>query len=79
MNGVFKKLWTPPAEGEYTIVATFEGSESYWSSYTETAVGVVSAAAAGAGVSSTDVYIVAAAIIIAAVIIAIAILKRKQK
>ena len=40
MSGMFKKLWTPPTEGEYTIVATFGGSESFWPSYAETAVGV---------------------------------------
>jgi hypothetical protein len=38
--GVFKKMWTPEIEGEYTIVATFDGSESYWTSYAETALGV---------------------------------------
>lgn len=40
MSGMFKKMWTPEIEGEYTIIATFEGSESYWSSYAETAIGV---------------------------------------
>ncbi len=39
-TGMFKKMWTPPDEGEYTIIATFEGSEAYWTSYAETAVGV---------------------------------------
>jgi len=39
-GGLFKKVWTPSAAGEYTIVATFAGSESYGSSYAETAVGV---------------------------------------
>jgi len=38
--GMFKKMWTPDSEGEYTIVATFEGSKSYWTSYAETAIGV---------------------------------------
>ena len=40
MSGLFKKMWTPDTEGEYTIIATFEGTESYWSSYAETAIGV---------------------------------------
>ncbi len=40
MSGMFKKLWTPPTEGEYTITATFGGSASYWPSYAETAIGV---------------------------------------
>ena len=40
MSGMFKNMWTPDIEGEYTIMATFEGSESYASSYAETAIGV---------------------------------------
>src|SRR3990172_4282165 len=38
--GQFKKLWIPEVPGEYTVQATFAGSESYWSSYAQTAVGV---------------------------------------
>jgi len=37
-SGMFKKLWTPPTEGEYTIVAAFEGSKSYYASQSETAL-----------------------------------------
>ncbi|MFB3888322.1 MAG: PQQ-binding-like beta-propeller repeat protein [Candidatus Bathyarchaeia archaeon] len=40
MNGMFKKMWTPAIQGEYTIVATFGGTNSYWPSYSETAIGV---------------------------------------
>jgi hypothetical protein len=40
MSGMFKKMWTPEIEGEYTIIATFEGSDAYFSSYAETAIGV---------------------------------------
>jgi outer membrane protein assembly factor BamB len=39
-NGMFKTAFTPEVPGEYTIIATFAGSESYWGSYAETAVGV---------------------------------------
>jgi len=46
-SGMFKLMWTPPVEGEYTILATFAGSNSYWSSYAETAIGVGPAPAAG--------------------------------
>lgn len=42
-SGMFKLMWEPPVEGEYTIIATFAGSESYFSSYTETAIGVTEA------------------------------------
>ncbi len=42
-EGMFVKSWAPAAEGTYTIVATFEGSNSYYSSYAETAVAVTPA------------------------------------
>jgi len=44
--GMYKMMWTPEAEGEYIIAATFEGSKSYWASYAETAIGVDPAPAA---------------------------------
>jgi hypothetical protein len=40
MSGGFKKMFTPEVPGEYTIIATFPGSESYGSSYAQTYVGV---------------------------------------
>ena len=33
LSGTFGKSWIPPVPGEYHITATFEGSESYGSSY----------------------------------------------
>jgi outer membrane protein assembly factor BamB len=39
-SGVFATMWTPPSEGTYRIVASFEGSESYFPSSAETAIGV---------------------------------------
>jgi len=41
--GMFKLMWEPPVPGEYTIIATFEGSDSYYSSYAKTAMGVAEA------------------------------------
>jgi hypothetical protein len=38
--GIFKKMWTPEVEGEYTVIATFEGSKAYYRSYAEAVVGV---------------------------------------
>jgi len=35
-SGTFAFQWTPPIEGNYTIVATFAGSNSYWGSCAET-------------------------------------------
>jgi hypothetical protein len=38
--GLYHIMWTPPVPGEYTIVASFGGSESYFGSYAETAMAV---------------------------------------
>jgi len=38
--GMFKKMFTPEIEGEYTIIATFEGSKAYYASYAQTAISV---------------------------------------
>ena len=43
--GMFKKMWKPETEGEYTIIARFAGSKSYWSSYAESALSVGAAPA----------------------------------
>jgi hypothetical protein len=39
-------MFTPEVPGEYTIIATFEGSEGYWPSYAQTYLGVEEAPAA---------------------------------
>jgi hypothetical protein len=39
-DGMFKMTWTPDIPGEYKIVATFEGSGSYFSSRATTAMAV---------------------------------------
>jgi len=44
-SGLYKTTWTPEIEGEYTVYATFDGSNSYWGSYATTAVGVSAASA----------------------------------
>jgi hypothetical protein len=38
--GNFMATWTPPDEGLYTVMATFAGSDSYWSSYAATGLSV---------------------------------------
>lgn len=38
--GMFKKMWTPEVPGEYLVMATFDGTNSYYGSFTETAIGV---------------------------------------
>jgi hypothetical protein len=39
-SGMYKKAFVPEVPGEYTIIATFGGSNSYYSSYAETAINV---------------------------------------
>jgi outer membrane protein assembly factor BamB len=39
-DGMFSLTWTPDAEGSYTVIATFAGSESYWSSYAESSFAI---------------------------------------
>jgi hypothetical protein len=39
-TGMFKATFTPPVPGAYTIIASFEGSNSYWASKSETAIAV---------------------------------------
>ncbi|MCW4054564.1 MAG: hypothetical protein NWE84_06565, partial [Candidatus Bathyarchaeota archaeon] len=45
-SGMFKLAFDPEVPGEYTVVATFAGSEGYWSSEAETALYVEEAPAA---------------------------------
>ncbi len=47
MNGFYSYMWEPEHEGTYKIISTFEGTNSYYSSYAETAVGVGPAPSAG--------------------------------
>ena len=78
-SGMFKKLWIPEVPGEYTVIATFAGSESYWPSNAETATGVTDApqpsTTAQPATSVADMYFVPAiAGIIVVIIIGFAIL-----
>ena len=89
MSGMFKKMWTPETEGEYTIIATFEGSESYWASYAETAIGVGPAPSpyepiepeepTEAPFITTEIAIIAAAVIVAVAVIVGFWIIRKRK
>jgi hypothetical protein len=80
-SGLFKMQWTPDEEGEYTIVAGFSGSDSYWSSYATTAVTVgpeptqgepqeTEEPSAEAPFPTTEVAIVAAVAVVAVIAIA---------
>jgi len=67
--GMFKKMWTPENEGEYTITATFEGSASYYTSYAQTAIGV-GAVSSGTPIEPENTMITTEVAIIAAVAVA---------
>ncbi len=45
LSGFYSFQWTPDITGQYTVYASFGGSESYWPSSTETAFAVNPAAA----------------------------------
>jgi outer membrane protein assembly factor BamB len=74
-NGMYKLMFTPEVPGEYSIIASFAGSESYWPSHAETAIGVEEAPAATPAPTPTpasiaDMYFVPAVI---GIIVAIAV------
>jgi hypothetical protein len=91
-SGMFKKMWTPPVEGEYTIVASFDGSNSYYGSSAETALGVQKAASAvvvspsptsavqppASAVPTTTYVVIAATVIIAFAAVAALLFRRRS-
>jgi outer membrane protein assembly factor BamB len=84
-SGTFSYQWTPEVPGKYTVIATFAGSESYYASYAETAIGVDEAPAAPAAPEPAaplppyETYTIGAAIaIIIAVAIATILILRKR-
>jgi len=88
-SGLFSTLWKPSTPGQYTIVATFAGSQSYGASYAETAAGLTQAQAttptptATSTSSAADIYFVPAIaglfilIIAVAVVLTLLILRKK--
>jgi len=84
-DGLFHCAFTPEVPGEYTIIATFEGSEGYWPSHAETAINVEEAPAATPAPTPTpapmtDTYVlgIGSAILIAVVIGFALLLLRKR-
>jgi hypothetical protein len=85
MSGGFKKMYTPEVPGEYTVIATFAGSASYYSSYAQTYVGVDEAPPATAApeypqpIDNTLTILYATiAIIITIVIVGILMLRKRS-
>jgi outer membrane protein assembly factor BamB len=91
MSGYFSKMWTPPDEGHYTVMATFEGTNSYYPSYAVGAVGVDPAPATDGPIEpeptpepeapliSTEVAIIAAVAVVAVIGIVAYWALRKRK
>jgi len=88
LSGKFSYMWTPEVPGKYTVIATFAGSKSYYSSYTETAIGVSDAAptlapTAAPVQSAGDLYFVPAiaglfvAIIVVGALLALLLLRKR--
>jgi hypothetical protein len=71
--GDFTMEWTPPDEGLYTIMATFDGSDSYWRSYDATYLSVGPAPAEPEPETEEPLFSTAELAILAAVVILIII------
>ncbi|HLN45879.1 MAG TPA: PQQ-binding-like beta-propeller repeat protein [Candidatus Sulfotelmatobacter sp.] len=72
--GTFSKTWTPPVEGDYKIIASFAGDDSYGSSAASTTVSVGSATETPAtGVITVPDYTMTIIFGVIAIIIAVAI------
>jgi hypothetical protein len=84
-SGTFSYTWTTPdVPGDYTITATFVGSESYWGSYSETHTVVSEAPAATAAPEypqpidpTMTIIAVGIAIIIAVAIVGILLYRKR--
>ena len=83
-SGTFGLLWAPDISGQYTVLATFAGSESYGSSYAQTYLGVVDAPEPTSEpeptpAPMTDTYIAGSTIAIVAAIAVVALLLLRKK
>ncbi|HEX9262391.1 MAG TPA: hypothetical protein VF893_07675, partial [Candidatus Bathyarchaeia archaeon] len=74
-TGMYKLLWEPPVPGEYTVIAQFVGSEGYWPSYSQTAIGVLEAPTVEPPPETpptmTDTYVLAGVVAIIITVIAV--------
>ena len=86
-KGHYSFAWTPDITGKYTVIATFQGSESYWPSTAETAVSVGDATPTQTPTTTTpsaaDTYFIPAIaglfalIIIVAIVLAVLMLRKR--
>ena len=61
INGCYEKMWAPPTEGTWKILASFNGNDAYWGSNAETALGVVGSLAPAAQLEPEQTTTTAAA------------------
>jgi hypothetical protein len=89
LSGSYSTLWEPEHPGKYTVIATFEGSDAYFSSYAETAIGVGPPVTPGTPIEpeptepepliTTEIAIIAAVVIAAIIgIVAFLALRRRK-
>jgi hypothetical protein len=87
-NGSYSTLWTPTSPGTYTIVANFAGTNSYYPSSAQTALGVSTVQTAAPTpspeavktvnqVSAEAFYAFAAAIILLIAVVAVLFYRKK--
>lgn len=83
-SGLYSYMFTPEVPGKYTIIATFAGSESYYGSYSETAIGVDEAPPVTAApeypqpIDPTMTIVYATVAIIIAIAIAVVLMLRRK-
>jgi len=89
--GDFAYEWTPPDEGLYTIMATFDGSDSYWRSYDATYLSVGPAEAPSGPIEpeptepseapfiTTEIAIIIAVVVVAVIGVVAFWMLRKRK
>jgi outer membrane protein assembly factor BamB len=84
-SGFYSISWTPQSASKYTIMANFDGSNSYYASYAETALGVSSAPTSQTNetietinqVSAEAFYAFGAIVIILIVVVAVLLYRKK--
>jgi outer membrane protein assembly factor BamB len=87
-TGTFRLTWTPDIPGNYTVIATFQGTNGYWPSYSEDGFNVMQAPAATTAptptpASAADLYFVPlsigmiVAIVVIGALLAVLILRKR--
>ena len=83
ISGFYSLNWKPDIPGKYNVIATFAGSESYWSSYAETAFvvdeAIIEPESESTPAPMTDTYLTGSTIaILAGIAIAVFLILRKK-